>query len=168
MVPGTQKEELEQFKALYDATFPVLMHTAKTLVKSGGSYPSDSGRAEELVQETFVLAWRLRDRLWASSNPRGWLNRALILKSKELLREDYKWCRRVTEMSRQSAAGGDFRLRLELSSIIPAEDFRLLKRLYVDKCTYAELCGELGVKKSTLAMRIKRIKERFVEEYEEK
>ena len=41
----------------------------------------------------------------------------------------------------------------------------LLKHLYLDGYTYSELCAEMGLKKSALAMRVKRIKERFMTDY---
>ncbi|CAO5163004.1 ECF RNA polymerase sigma factor SigL [Frankia sp. AiPs1] len=37
--------------------------------------PDDAGRAEDLVQETFLRAWRHRDELAAHSNARAWLFR---------------------------------------------------------------------------------------------
>ena len=59
----------------------------------------------------------------------------------------------------------DFLLKSELADLVPEEDYLLLKRLYLDGDTYQELCRELGLKKSALAMKIRRIKERFLKEY---
>ena len=44
------------------------------------------------------------------------------------------------------------------------EEFQLMKRLYINGQTYDEVSADMGVKKSTLAMRVNRIKKRIVEE----
>jgi DNA-binding MarR family transcriptional regulator len=56
-------------------------------------------------------------------------------------------------------------LKADMAGILTDEEYRLLSRLYLEGYTYIELCEELGLKKSALAMRIKRIKERFLKEY---
>ena len=41
----------------------------------------------------------------------------------------------------------------------------ILRKLYLEKYTYEELAREMGLKKSALAMRVKRSKERFVKQW---
>ena len=45
------------------------------------------------------------------------------------------------------------------------EDMDILKRLYLYGETYEEICEDLGLKKSALAMRVKRSKELFRKNY---
>ena len=53
----------------------------------------------------------------------------------------------------------------ELAELIPPEDYRLLRQVYVEGYTYNELCEELGLTKSALGMRINRIKKEFRKKY---
>ena len=45
------------------------------------------------------------------------------------------------------------------------EEYEILRKLYLEKYTYDELAREMGLKKSALAMRVKRSKERFVKQW---
>ena len=66
-----------------------------------------------------------------------------------------------------SGTGVEYQLKIELQSLMSVEEYELLKRLYIDNETYAELSQEMNIKLSTLAMRVKRLKERVMEDYEE-
>ena len=167
-MPPEISEENQRFEALYRAEYAGLLRYAEVTLKNHGSpYSCVSDRAEEAVQEMFAFAWENRGKLFGLDSPAGWLYRSLYFKVMELLREDRVWTKHVLQMSVPDGddTNGDFHLKLELAGIIPTEDYLLLKRLYLDGYTYKELCEELGLKKSALAMRIKRIKERFIKEY---
>ena len=56
----------------------------------------------------------------------------------------------------------------ELSDLLSEKEYLLLKRLYLEGYTYRELSRSLGVKQSTLAMRVKRLKERLQKDFAEK
>lgn len=156
------------FEDIYRAEYQAMMRYATTALKAHGSkYISVEGRAEEAVQEMFMFAWENRDKLFGSESPTGWLYKTLYYKVRELLNEDKKWTKRLLRMSEFVEGGRDekFHLKTDMAGILSDEDYRLLGRLYLEGYTYAELCKELGLKKSALAMRIKRIKERFLKEY---
>ena len=55
---------------------------------------------------------------------------------------------------------------LDLEGFIGKEDCRLLEKLYLEGYTYQEVSDELGIKKSTLGMRVTRIKDRCIEKFE--
>lgn len=55
--------------------------------------------------------------------------------------------------------------RAEITSILTPEEYEILRKLYLEKYTYEELAREMGLKKSALAMRVKRSKERFVKQW---
>lgn len=55
---------------------------------------------------------------------------------------------------------------MDLEALIGKEDCRLLEKLYLEGYTYQEVSDELGIKKSTLGMRVNRIKERCIEKFE--
>lgn len=126
----------------------------------------DFGRAEEAVQETFTIAWEKKDILMKHPNPIAWLNIALKNVIKNMAREDQRWAEcllRIPTEGIQAAPGAD----LELEGIISEEDMNVLKRLYLYGETYEEVCEDLGMKKSALAMRVKRSKELFRKNYGE-
>lgn len=158
------------FENIYRTEYTAMIRYATIILKAHGSkYVSADGRAEEAVQEMFAFAWENRKKLLESDSPTGWLYKVLYYKVRELLNEDKKWAKRLLKMSEFSHEKEDsekFHLRVEMEGIISDEDYRLLSRLYLDGYTYAELCSEMGIKKSALAMRVMRIKERFLKEYE--
>ena len=165
----TEIVSAEEFERLYRENYDSFLSYAVKIFRCHGSqYVSVSGRAEEAVQEMCAFAWENRDRMAASGSPLGWMYRSLYFKVQELLRDDRVWTKRMMQISEQ--AGGqeshDFRLKTELEDLLSPENYRLLKHLYLDGYTYAEVCREMGLKKSALAMRVKRIKEDFLGEYE--
>ena len=132
-----------RFEALYRKLYPDLLRCAEIALRTGGSwYVSVAGRAEEVVQELFAFAWEHQADLWSSASPTGWLYRVLRYKVLELLKEDRFWRKHLIR-----AAG------------------EMLRKLYLEKYTYEELAREMGLKKSALAMRVKRSKERFVKQW---
>ena len=54
---------------------------------------------------------------------------------------------------------------LEKPDRLTPEEYEILRKLYLEKYTYEELAREMGLKKSALAMRVKRSKERFVKQW---
>lgn len=131
---------------------------------------ADPERGAEAVQEVFLIAWQKPTEFLGSSSPVGWLMNTLKNVLRNMIREDQRWVARLQRfrdcLDREGlypAPGAD----LELQGHIPEEELDLLKRLYLDGETYQELAEELGIKKSTLAMRIKKSKEVFCESYRE-
>lgn len=164
-------DERSRFEILYFTQYASMLRYARTIFKAHGSkYVSMSERAEEAVQEAFAFAWENKEKLYNSPSPEGWLFRVLYFKVQEFLREDRQWTKRVLLMSEMAkdSTNESVQLRLELEDLISKEDYLLLKKLYLEGYTYTELCSELNLKKSALAMRIKRIKERFLNTYNEK
>lgn len=128
----------------------------------------DPDRADEAVQEVFLVAWQKPREFLGSPSPVGWLVNTLKFVLQNMIREDQRWHARLQEFQAHldrdgvhPAPGVD----LELEGLIPPEELDLLKRLYLYGETYEELCRELGLKKSTLAMRVKKSKEDFQKKY---
>lgn len=128
----------------------------------------DPDRAHEAVQEVFLIAWEKPKEFLGSLSPVGWLVNTMKYVVRNMVREDQRWNARLLKFQEHldrdavhPAPGAD----LELEGLIPPEELDLLKRLYLDGETYEELCEELGLKKSTLAMRVKKSKEDFRKKY---
>lgn len=144
------------------------LRCAEIALRTGGSwYVSVAGRAEEVVQELFAFAWEHQADLWSSASPTGWLYRVLRYKVLELLKEDRFWRKHLIRAAGEMPASpeDDFQQRAEITSILTPEEYEILRKLYLEKYTYEELAREMGLKKSALAMRVKRSKERFVKQW---
>lgn len=165
----TEQEVNDLFEELFKKNYYGLLRFANiTLNNHGGRYVSVSGRSEEAVQELFAFAWERREDLLKSKSMVGWLYEALHYKVLEMLNQDRLWTKRLLQVSEgiTGVAGPSFQLKAELSDLLPTKDYELLRKLYLEGYTYDELCKEYGIKRSTLAMRVKRIKDRFIEQYE--
>lgn len=128
----------------------------------------DPERAAEAVQETFIVAWGKPEEFLSSPSPVGWLVNTVKNVLRNMIREDQRWSDCLTQFQEQPNWAGTHPApgaNLELEGFIPAEELELLKRLYLYGETYEQLCKELGLKKSTLAMRVKKSKENFRKKY---
>ena len=142
-----------------------LVRYAKIQIRRyGPTYIDSDGRAEEVVQELFYTVCKKVEEVSASENPEGWLYNALYYKVKEVLREDRKWVRCLMLLPSEEELIPPPEID-ELEELIPKEDYLLLRQLYVEGCTYRELCDELGCTKSGLGMRVQRIKKVFKKNY---
>ena len=149
---------------LFFSEYPRLVRYAQVIFQKRGGYVDPVGRAEEIVQEAFYLACEKRDELLSAEEPGKWLTAAVTYKIHEALKEDRKWVKGLLLLPSEEPME-PFPEPDALSDYIPAEDYDLLRRLYLEGYTYKELCDELGVSKSNLGMRINRIKKSFRKKY---
>jgi RNA polymerase sigma-70 factor, ECF subfamily len=66
-----EADDLARFEALYERFHAYVFRTAYALT-------GDRGLAEEILQDTFVRAYRHRGNLWADRSPLPWLNRVAL------------------------------------------------------------------------------------------
>ena len=169
MSPEELVDEQENvlLEELFHSEYQKLMRYATvTLKRHGAQYVCISGRAEDVVQELFCLAWEKQEEVLHSVSPVGWLYRAAWLKAREAVREDRLWVKRLTLITGEAEAGEPPKPPEEWSRLLRPADYELLRKLYLEGYSYKELCAQMGVKKSTLAMRVRRIKERVQKNYE--
>lgn len=159
--PGGDRFMTELFRREYAG----LVRYARIMYQKNGGYVDPGGRAEEIVQEAFFLAAEKRAELMEREDPRAWLISAVSYKVREALREDRKWVKSLMLLPDETQA---FHLPEpeDAPAFLSREDYTLLKRLYIDGYTYQELCAELGLSKSALAMKISRIKKSAQKNFE--
>lgn len=159
--PGDDLFMAELFRREYAG----LVRYAQIMYRKNGGYVDPGGRAEEIVQEAFFLAAEKRAELMSREDPRAWLISAVSYKVRDALREDRKWVKSLMLLPDESQA-----FHLPEPEVAPAwlspEDYALLRRLYIEGYTYRELCTELGLSKSALAMKISRIKKASQKNFE--
>lgn len=159
----------ERFVSLYDHTHRRLRRYSRIQFRLyGGNYVSVSDRAEEAVQEAYALAWEKREELFGAEDPVMHMFKLLKNRIWKLLREDEQWRKRIQRMSEYTPTehNPDYHLKLELKEFLAEEEYKLLSRMYLEGYSYSEICEEQGVKKSTLAMRINRIKKRVRKDFQ--
>ena len=167
-MPNTDTYQLKDdafITALFFSNYQRLVRYARIIFQKHGGYIDPSGRAEEIVQEAFILACEKRDELIDAEDPGKWLTATVTYKIREALKEDRKWAKGLLLLPSEDEAE-PFPEPNSLSDLIPAEDYDLLRRLYLEGFTYKELCDELNISKSALAMRVNRIKKAFRKKYE--
>ena len=160
--------DLEEIYGHYFQTYYTRLWRLAQRILTRHTGRSDPDRAAEAVQEAFLVAWEKPKDFLGSVSPVGWLVNTLKFVLQNMIREDQRWHARLREFQAHldrdavhPAPGAD----LEIEGLIPPEELELLKRLYLYGETYEELCRELGLKKSTLAMRVKKSKEDFQKKY---
>jgi len=138
----------------------VLPH-APGLLRFGLRLAGDSSQAEDLVQETLLLAWRSFGRLDTGANVRAWLYRILLnvfLQQKRRLRTALAFTvsadvARATQPSDESAE-----VRQAFSRL--GDDQRTVLLLaVVEGFTCREISGILGVPIGTVMSRLSRARE---------
>lgn len=153
------------FEDLFFREWSKLVRYAKIQLEQYGSEMIDrEGRAEEIVQEVFYIAYKKLDEVQACDSPEGWLCSALAYKVKEALREDMKWekCLDLIPVDEEMVFPPEI---IGVEKILSREDHLLLRHIYIDGYSYSDLCSELGCSKSGLATRLYRIKKEFKKKY---
>ena len=151
----------EKMEALYMEMFDVLHAYARSIL-------NDDSLALEAVQETFCIACSKPESLFSSPNPQGWLMNALknVISIMSLNRA------RLTQMvvttiysveAQTSITVDDENVDVLYSDIAESEDFKLIKKLALDRCTMLELSEELGVNIETCKKRVQRARAKLKE-----
>lgn len=152
---------------LFSREWKGLLRYAKIQLRNHGIPNIDiEGRAEDAVQELFCTVCDKADQIKKMETPEKWLYAALYYKLKEVIKEDRKWLKCWTALPIAENIEPNVQLDDELLGIVKNEDYLLLRKLYIEGYTYKELCGELGISKSLLGVRIYKIKKAFREIYE--
>lgn len=118
--------------------------------------------AEEAAQETFCIACRRPEAALESPNPQGWLVTTLryVVRNMERLQS----MRDVADPDRLSEiAVYDDHTDAEYSDLLSAAEYRLFRRVSVDRCTMREAAAELGISEEACKKRVQRIRARLQE-----
>ena len=137
-----------------------MFHTLYAYALRGMSDPS---LAEEAVQDTFRVACEREDKLFASDNPEGWLMNVLKNVIRSTRRERARLAETVLEVLDETGGAADVELDLDplYGDLSDSEDFRLLKRIALDRCTILEAAEEMGIPLETCKKRVQRARKRL-------
>lgn len=149
------QSDLEQ---MYREMYPTLYAYALRILK-------DHALAEEAIQDTFCIACAKREQFLSSANPHGWIMCTLKFVMRNMLRTQAKLksllqslddeegvCAGPQEMASVDVLFGD---------VSDSEDFQLLKRIALDRCTMLEVAQDLGISVETCKKRVQRARKRL-------
>ncbi len=147
----------ETVEKLYKEMYPALHAYALRVME-------DSALAEEAIQDAFCIACYRRDQFLSSPNPQGWIMLTLKHVMQNTLRAQAKL--RVLlalDAGAELPAGGPELISVDLlfNDVSDSEDFRLLKRIALDRCTMLELAEDLGVSVEACKKRVQRARKRL-------
>lgn len=149
------QSDLEQ---MYREMYPTLYAYALRILK-------DHALAEEAIQDAFCIACAKREQFLSSANPHGWIMCTLKFVMRNMLRTQAKLksllqslddeegvCAGPQEMASVDVLFGD---------VSDSEDFQLLKRIALDRCTMLEVAQDLGISVETCKKRVQRARKRL-------
>ena len=128
--------------------------------------------SEELVQETFRIACDKPIELLSSENPKGWLMNTLKnvignAKRRRVTMAKYIAGAEAVDIDQLEAPDPGGNIDLLYSDLISEEEFRLVKRVAVDRYTVLEAAEELGISVETCKKRVQRAKAKLRKHFEE-
>ncbi len=141
----------------------------------------DREMAEDLLQETFIIAWQKRAQLPSHPNPAGFLFQTARNCFKSAQRKRAKEQRRLVPLEQQEAqpaqcAADEELLRQQDASIdelcwvdavlqkLSAEERQLYEQHYLHKKSFVQLAREWGVSQTSLRMRAVRLRRKIQKE----
>lgn len=173
---SVDRDQERLLEELYKEMYSVLLCYANAALK-------DKALAEEAVQDTFRIACAKVGELSASENPRGWL----MLTLKNVLRNTNRELAALNQLFVSAvsiddeivletyASGTDYEKRIEddevsilYSDLLSPDEYRLLKRIVLQKYTIRDAAKELGISIESCKKRIQRIKKKLRKKLEEK
>lgn len=133
-------------------------------------YTTDIEQAEDLVQETFIVAWENWHRFRQESHARTWIYRIAINVCLTYVRKARKQSVSRLENSPESESISSLSDGTEenvkhlyhcINQLRPAD--RILITLFLEELPYLEIAAITGIKENTIAVKIHRIKKELTE-----
>lgn len=154
--PGMQDNFIDQ---LYQETYLILLKFAQCTVQ-------DSALAEEVVQETFLIACEKASDIRSSPNPKGWLMRTLQNVIRNLQRKRARLNRRIVSSFDVDelcipAPPDAHNVDIEYADLLSPDVFRLLKLVAIERYSLSEAAQEFGISAEACKKRIQRIRKKM-------
>lgn len=121
--------------------------------------------AEEAIQDTFCIACAKREQFLSSSNSRRWIMCTLKYVCQNMLRTQVKLKKLLLSLETgnppDTVATEPVSVDVLFGDLSESEDFRLLKRIALDRCTILEVAEELGISVESCKKRVQRARKRL-------
>lgn len=132
----------------------------------------DRTLAEEAIQDTFRIACAKADDFISSPNPKGWLLNTLKYVIKNMVRSRASINNMIIsslELDEIAVTRDIDSLNIDLlySDIVDSEEYKLLKKIALDKYTMLEAAQELGISVEACKKRVQRAKKNLSKHFKE-
>ncbi len=145
---------------LYKDMYPALHVYASRILE-------DVPLAEEAIQDAFCIACAKREQFLSSANPRSWIMCTLKYVCRNRLRTQAKLKALLQSLDTdRGLLGGTPELMsvdVLFGDVSDSEDFQLLKRIALDRCTMLEVAEDLGISVEACKKRVQRARKRLQE-----
>lgn len=152
------ENQKQAIKELYIEMFQSLLAYAQSAL-------NDRKLAEEAVQDTFRIACSKAEHLITSPNPRGWLLNTLKYVIKNMIRSRALLSSMiVSSLMHDNILLGDTdspNVDLLYSELIDAKDYKLLRKVVLEKYTMLEMAQELDISVEACKKRVQRAKNKL-------
>lgn len=160
--PGMQDNFIDE---LYQDTYLILLRFAQCTIQ-------DSALAEEVVQETFLIACEKSAEVCSSANPKGWLMRTLQYVIRNLQRKRTRFNHPIAssfEMDelRIPAPSDAYYVDIEYADLLSPDEFRLLKLVAMERYSLTEAAQEFGISVEACKKRIQRARKKLQKKLKE-
>lgn len=129
---------------------------------------TDKGLVEDVVQETFLEAYKKAEVLAEHPNPLGWLyltarNKMLSLSGsrKDLCFFEDGEEAYLNRAKMDDAKYGEVELEESIKAVISEKDYQMLCDYYLNGYNSGELAGKYGVERGSLRMQVSRLKKKL-------
>lgn len=158
---GLSNNQREDIEKLYQDMFYSMLVYAQNVL-------NEHAIAEEAVQDTFRIACAKAEKLLSSPNPKGWLLNTLKYVIKNSIRSRAYLNRLIIasidfdeNISFDKEYKDDLKIDLLFSDLADDEDYKLIKKIALDKCSILEISEEYGISVEACHKRIQRAKKRL-------
>lgn len=153
----THSEKLKFLEQVYFEEVPNMLKYAEIAL-------NNRPLAEDAVQTTFKIALEKIDDFVNSPKPVGWIKVTLKNVIMHKQREQIKWQKNIIDLELNQVPIYD-EIPIDTAfSGVNQEALDLLKKIYIDGTSYMELAEQLNISVSALKMRIRRAKDKIMEE----
>ena len=141
----------DQLRQLYIRHYNDLIRFARSFVKND--------LAEDLVQETFLIAQKRLDRVLSSKNPTGWLiNTLKNVIGNTYQRRQFIYTKLIPETAIDESGEYVYSVNDMYTGLIDEEALSLLIWVYCEDTRYQDAASRLGISLSACKKRIQRAK----------
>lgn len=151
--------EKEFFDRIYSEFYRILTRTAKNLLL-------DKRNAEDVVQETFIVAVKKIDELMQTARPLGWLINTLKFNVRHERRAKERYCKVFQEVEDFDELPNTYEDThdFELLDILNKPEYEVLRLVYAEGYDTKEAAMLLGIEYEACKKRIQTAKRRLAQE----
>lgn len=150
------------FDKLYTEMFPYVLRTIN-------HYVYNVKEAEDIMQETFLEAYRHLDKLLVHENPKGWLlvtARIKVMKywdanKKRLSREILQDFHEREGYSEGYCDEYEFLTLSAIEQLLTPDEYLLFKKKFLEECSYESISEELQISMEACRVRVMRLRKKL-------